>query len=374
MKAYPRIPLIMLFLLAMVTIPAPLAAHNGSEHHPTIITFDVPGAFATYPSDINSKGTIIGQYDDANGIHGFVRNCNRKDGDDSCGGEDVTFTNIDGPGAMATFPTSINSSGVITGNYYDTNGLLHGFLRYCNRGRRDRDCDGDDSTFITFDAPRADPTLGTYPTSINPKGVITGYYQTSDGLYHGFLRYCDREDNGGACVAEESHFIEFDVPGSSNTLPVGITPSGTIAGNYLDSSGSGGGFVRTADGKLATFDVSSVADINPSGAIIGTFFANGTVHGYLRMPHGNITTFDVPPVPGATYPTSINAAGAITGDYSNASLRRGFLRNPNGTFETFHVPGSLDNFPSSINASGAITGYYYDANGIHGFLRTPGED
>jgi hypothetical protein len=138
---------------------------------------------------------------------------------------------------------------------------------------------------------------------------------------------------------------------------------------------------RTADGKLATFDIrdlhsTSVSGISPSGAIIGDFFANGTVHGFLRMPNGNITTFDVPTAPLGTYPDSINAAGAITGHYFNASGSfHGFLRNLNGTFETFDVPGSSDTAPSSINASGVVTGSYIGADGgIHGFLRTPDED
>jgi hypothetical protein len=210
--------------------------------------------------------------------------------------------------------------------------------------------------------------------------VITGIYYGSDGLYHGFLRYCDREDNGGDCVAEESHFIEFDVSGSFGTDPVGITPSGTIAGNYTDTSGINHGFVRTADGKLATFDIpgdpvsngSLVVGINPSGAITGQLLANGTGHGFLRTPNGNITTFEVPTAL-YTDPTSINAAGAITGYYFDGNTH-GFLRNPNGTIETFDVPGSLITSPYSINAAGAITGYYFDGTTNHGFLRTPGED
>ena len=45
---------------------------------------------------------------------------------------------------------------------------------------------------VSFDAPGADTTPGdfngTYPSSINVWGFITGSYQGADTVYHGFLR------------------------------------------------------------------------------------------------------------------------------------------------------------------------------------------
>jgi hypothetical protein len=53
-----------------------------------------------------------------------------------------SFTTFDVPGAVnGTFPSSINPAGAITGSYYDVNFVGHGFLRAKN------------GTLVSFDAP-----------------------------------------------------------------------------------------------------------------------------------------------------------------------------------------------------------------------------
>ena len=60
----------------------------------------------------------------------------------------ATFTTIDPPGSIYTYPWSINPAGAITGNYYDATGTgPHGFLR------------APDGTFTTFDIPGAVDTI-----------------------------------------------------------------------------------------------------------------------------------------------------------------------------------------------------------------------
>jgi hypothetical protein len=68
--------------------------------------------------------------------------------------------------------------GTIVGNYLDTSGVNHGFLR-TTRG-----------TFTTFDAPGAGtgPGQGTTPFSNNASGAITGFEVDANGVFHGFLR------------------------------------------------------------------------------------------------------------------------------------------------------------------------------------------
>ena len=61
-----------------------------------------------------------------------------------------------------------------TGYYYDTNFVVHGFLR------------ARDGTVTDFDAPGA--VNATLAFSINPAGAITGWYTGASGLAHGFLR------------------------------------------------------------------------------------------------------------------------------------------------------------------------------------------
>ena len=80
------------------------------------------------------------------------------------------ITIFDAPGAgtapgsgFGTFPTSINDGGSITGHYTDANNVNHGFLRTPG------------GKFITFDAPAAGTApgsgSGTLPTSINTGGL-----------------------------------------------------------------------------------------------------------------------------------------------------------------------------------------------------------
>jgi hypothetical protein len=78
-----------------------------------------------------------------------------------------------------TVPYGINDRGEITGAWYHTNSLVHGFVL---------DPDG---TITKFDAPGAAKRFagyGTTPQSINARGEITGWYSDARGVYHGFLR------------------------------------------------------------------------------------------------------------------------------------------------------------------------------------------
>jgi uncharacterized membrane protein len=71
----------------------------------------------TMPVAINSKGEVIGQYEDPYGItHGFL--WTKKDG----------FKTIDPPAALYTYPVAITKNGEITGYYSDSSGQSHGFV------------------------------------------------------------------------------------------------------------------------------------------------------------------------------------------------------------------------------------------------------
>jgi hypothetical protein len=75
--------------------------------------------FQTQAGRINPAGAIIGFDQQATGgLHGFLR------------ARDGTFTMIDPPGAIDTYPLSdINPAGAITGSFIDAGALQHGFLR-----------------------------------------------------------------------------------------------------------------------------------------------------------------------------------------------------------------------------------------------------
>jgi hypothetical protein len=89
------------------------------------------------------------------------------------------ITTFDVPDAVnGTFPSTINPMGTITGGYVDANFVGHGFVRALN------------GVITTFDPPGAGtgPGQGTTPYCSNPVGAITGYYFDSSNVIHGFLR------------------------------------------------------------------------------------------------------------------------------------------------------------------------------------------
>jgi hypothetical protein len=126
--------------------------------------FDVPGAdkvnyIGTVVNDINNAGTIVGLYQDSDGVfHGFTRTGNQ-------------YQTIDIPGTLNTQVWGINSQGDLAGRYRigDTR---HGFvLRHTGE-------------LMTFDVPGA---ISTWLTAISENGNIAGYYKTEDGNFHGYF-------------------------------------------------------------------------------------------------------------------------------------------------------------------------------------------
>src|SRR6266478_4820572 len=85
-----------------------------------------------------------------------------------------TYTTFDPLGSTSTSPSAINPAGAITGYYEDTSFVFHGFLRAPNGGEERPP----KVTFTTFDFPASadGPSLGTQAYAINPAGAITGSY------------------------------------------------------------------------------------------------------------------------------------------------------------------------------------------------------
>jgi hypothetical protein len=88
---------------------------------------------------------------------------------------EATYISFSVPGALGTYPMSINASMAVTGYYYVSSTVARGFLR---------DADG---TITTFNLGGA---VWTEPEGINAAGNITGFYEKA-GLTQGFLRYAD---------------------------------------------------------------------------------------------------------------------------------------------------------------------------------------
>lgn len=120
---------------------------------------------------VNFLGVIAGEYiDNSNVFHGYLRDAN---------GEFTTFDvrgagsgPYQGTGCDSDCPMSINDSGAVTGSYQDSNYVQHGYLRT------------PDGAYVTFDPPGS---VYTQAESINDSGVITGFYIDANNIFHGFL-------------------------------------------------------------------------------------------------------------------------------------------------------------------------------------------
>jgi len=295
----------------------------------TITKFDVPGGAIVVVWGMTPALEVAGSYLDANNVyHGFLR---------MPWGRVIT---IDAPGAgsgtyQGTESESLNPAGVLQGDYADANGAYHGYLR------------APDGTFATFDPPDAGTGAyqGTYPaifSGINPEGATIGMYLDANNVWHAYLR------------ASDGTITEFDYPNAGTgagqgTGTSGINPAGEIVGWYIDANNVFHGFLRAPDGTMTPVDVPGAGTgtyqgtyaaefmyefggINPAGTITG-FYAdkNSVYHGFLRTARGKITTFDVS---GAgtgnwqgTLSLNITPDGATTGWYIDASgVYHGFLR------------------------------------------------
>ena len=80
---------------------------------------------------------------------------------------------------QGTVPQGIDLLGEITGNYIDSSGVNHGFVR------------SPFGPITTFDAPGAGTASGqgTLPATPNVFGVITGQFIDANNVHHGFVRH-----------------------------------------------------------------------------------------------------------------------------------------------------------------------------------------
>jgi uncharacterized membrane protein len=193
-------------------------------------TTNVPaGCHGTGAWDINLFGTIVGAYEDTSGnfvAHTYIRSPDGKFKTFSVPGSSQQA----GQGTLPATASGLNVEGAITGLYYDANNAFHGFLRKPN------------GTFIKFEAPGADTTTpfnGTFPASLNDFGAIAGYDLDINEVYHGFER------------SPEGEFTTFDAPGAdmnpgdyNGTFPTSINLFGVITGYDVDASNVYHGFIR----------------------------------------------------------------------------------------------------------------------------------
>lgn len=178
-----------------------------------------------------------------------------------------------------------------------------------------------------------------------------------------------------AAPANAVTYTSFQVTGAAETFGVAIDAADDIAGTWYDNSQVPHGFLRTADGTIATFDPpgstgTMVYAMNNHQWIVGSFTDAGGTHGFYRKPNGTITVYDAPGSNGYTEIFGININNAFTGSYGVAQ-EYGFIGNKSGAFTSFAPPNGGRYINSrSITAKNATAGDYVDAGGAsHAFIR-----
>src|SRR2546423_12629811 len=146
------------------------ASHHAKRDNAQYTIIDAPGADqgygqGTFAFALNSSGAAAGWYEDWLGkAHGFER------------ASDGTYKTVD-VGKTLTVAYGINDKGAVAGNYADlkTN-RCPGFLR-TPKGKTKK-----------FEPPDAQTGCGEYIGDVNNNTSISGDYYGTDGHIHGFLR------------------------------------------------------------------------------------------------------------------------------------------------------------------------------------------
>ena len=99
-----------------------------------------------------------------------------------------------------------------------------------------------------------------------------GSFRDSSGVYHGFLK-------------QGETYTAIDVPGATDTFPLGINNSGTVVGQFANLSGMPEGFFRTSDGVFTVVDFPGAL-----GTEIGNINDRGDICGYWVDPKTGVWT------------------------------------------------------------------------------------
>ena len=251
--------------------------------------------------------------------------------------------------------------------YITNEGVYYGFLR------------SPEGNVTSLSEPNADTTPGdfngTYPMSLNSLGAVTGLYQMTDEVFHGFIR----EPNG--------NYIEVDDPAAGTAAFQGtwastINDNDEVAGFYFDSSYGVHGFIRSRQGEFTTVDdpnanngtyIALEQGLNASGAVAGWYNVDAASYGFVREPNGKFIAVEPLASSPFTLVGGINSAGAAAGYFGTSTgSTSGYLQTPGGQTTIFNVSGpdgALGTAAFTLNSSDQVTAISVDAGGgYHGFI------
>jgi hypothetical protein len=242
-------------------------------------------------------------------------------------------------------------AGVVVGTFVDVNVVTSGFVRL-PRG--------------FFSDPLVDPNdtgNTTQGRGINNSLLVCGdYLDAGTGNFHGFF-------------LQGAAFHDFDVPGSTFTVILGVNNAGDFCGSDIPASGIQSGFVSIGN-VITEFTVAGASatlayQINDSNQAAGYYIdSSGITHGYYRDSDGTIFSPIDPAGSTGTIVFGNNDKNWIVGRYTDDSgLTHGFVFVPPDRYVIYDFPGSTFTSLNGINKRGKIVGRYLDDSGIeHGIV------
>ena len=320
--------------------------------------FEVPGSVSTEGYNINQDGSIVGNYESADGRrHGFIA---RPVTDTAAPIEDqpvaatpaelnYTFESIDVPGVDFLALTA-------SSDFED----YAGYTKSAD-GQKDVAFTLIDGVFTTYDFPGSQ---NTHFYALGNNGNAAGHYQDSEGLHHGV-------------VLENGELRQYDFPNAVETEIYGISDAtGALTGNFIDASGVRRGFsgdlIIEAPEASATF-----ADfVNASGRMVGSYIdADGLYHPYMRQANGRFISLDLPEAASFEYffVHGINDVGTLVGRSKRiGGVPRTHVGSLQHGLKPLKVPGSVSTEGWNINQDGSVVGHYDSPDGRrHGFIAKP---
>jgi hypothetical protein len=278
------------FVLLCAIIAVPAAAQDLTA---TFTPVNVPGAVQTWPGGINNAGTMVGYYLDSSGAyHGYIL-------------EGTNLTTLDDPNGTNTEAFGLNLNGAIqvVGSYVNESGVTLGFLYK-------------DGTYTDIPAPSGvGGVVSSGATGVNDAGVIVGDYMIDTVARH--LHVISRN----AYLLSGASYTTLDAPGNDlDEHAVGINNKGIAVLWWTDASGNT---------ESSTYNVNTGAytTINVPGAV------NSEVLG-------------------------IDDAGDMTYYWSDSAGAAHAAVFSGGKYYNFEYPGSVYTAPAGINDEGMLVGWY----------------
>ena len=318
-----------------------------------------PGSVSTEGYNINQDGSVVGNYETADGRrHGFIA---RPIGDPVAPVEGppvtlpvvyYTFETIDVPGVNFLEVTASSDFEDYAGNTQSAEGeKMVGFTLI-------------DGVFTTYNFPGAQ---NTYFYALGNNGNAAGHYEDSDGLYHGV-------------ILENGELRQYDFPNAVQTEIYGLSDAtGALTGNFTDASGVRRGFSGDTIIEYPEASATFADFVNAEGGVIGSFIdAEGVFKPYIRQPDSKFLSLNLPHaakfeyffVPGANDAGRIVARAKLIGDIPRTAV--GTLEHG---LQSLEFPGAVSTEGWNINQDGSIVGHYDSPDGRrHGFIARPADE